>query len=99
MKAKIYNNGSKARAGTKRSHPLQFYLLLGFIFFLSPLSISFGDNKAKMTVKNKTAHFLHVYVDGAPYLYLAPNRSITREAAVTTFEVTAFYAPGREFPA
>jgi len=89
------SEGLEVSVRAKKSYPLQFYLLIAFIFFISPLSISFGDTEARVTVVNKTDKYLHVFIDGAPHLYVAPGRSASKEAAKTDFSVSAFYAPGQ----
>jgi hypothetical protein len=80
---------------TLRSFPLKFYLLVGFLFFMIPLSVSYGDSQGRVTVLNKTDHFLHVYIDGEPHLYVEPRHRVSKEGAKTTFDVTVFYAPGQ----
>lgn len=80
---------------TLRGFPLKFYLLIGFLFFIIPLSVSYGDGQGSVAVINKTDYFLHVYIDGEPHLYVAPMHRASREAAKTSFDVTAFYAPGQ----
>jgi hypothetical protein len=78
-----------------RGVPLKHYLLIGFILFITPLTVSYGDSEASLTVLNETDYFLHVYINGEPHLYLAPNHSSTASFATVTFTVTAFYAPGQ----
>jgi hypothetical protein len=80
---------------TLKACSLRRYLLIGFILFMTPLTISYGGSKAGFTVKNKTDYYLHVYVNGEPHLYLAPMRSASASSTSTTFSVTAFYAPGQ----
>jgi hypothetical protein len=80
---------------TLREIPFKHYLLMGFILFMSPLTISYGDSQASLQVTNKTGYFLHVYINGEPHLYLAPKHSATGSATSTTLNVTVFYAPGQ----
>jgi hypothetical protein len=95
MIQKNYGGKTAATGRGQATKPLKYYLLLAFIFFMSPLSISFGDSQATFSVLNKTGYFLHVYINGEPYLYLAPMRRATLQSATITFDVTAFYAPGQ----
>jgi len=78
-----------------KAYPLKFYLLVAFLFFIIPLNISLGEDQATLTVINKTEHFMHMYVNGAPHLYVAPLHKVRVASGSLTFTVTAFYAPGQ----
>ena len=76
---------------------LKFLMVLIFLLLLNIVVISVGDDaKSNLTVVNKTEHYLHVVVDGAPYLYVSPDKSIrhTTKAKPTMF-VEVFYSPGQ----
>jgi hypothetical protein len=80
-----------------RSMPASFYLMLAFLFFILPINITFGDNKGgSVQVVNSTDYYLHVKINGQPYLYIPPGSGITGKGeSLTTFNVEAFYAPGQ----
>jgi hypothetical protein len=72
----------------------KFILLIMVLMF--PLKLSIGNSNSKLTVMNKTEQYLHIFIEGAPYLYISPNRSVTAESGgFVTFTVTAFYSPGQ----
>lgn len=64
---------------------------------LLPLAVSYSDNKSYLSVSNKTGYYLHVIVDGSPYLYVAPDREVVHESdPKQEFFVRVFYSPGQE---
>jgi hypothetical protein len=73
------------------------YSMLAAILLLMSITISFGDeDTGSLTVINQTEKFLHIIVDGDPYLYIAPGNRVTHEAeGEYEFSVTAFYSPGQ----
>ncbi len=75
----------------------KFLMLLFFLLLFNIAVISLGDNaQSRVTVVNRTTHYLHVFVDDEPYLYLSPNKSITHTAdAKPTMLVNVIYSPGQ----
>lgn len=73
------------------------YTTLALIIMLLSMAISFsGEDKSQLTVINRTPLFLHIIIDGEPYLYVAPERGVTHEAdAKPSFSVTVLYSPGQ----
>jgi hypothetical protein len=61
------------------------------------MTITFsGEDSSSLTVINRTPLFLHVIIDGKPYLYISPERGVTHESdAKPAFSVTVFYSPGQ----
>lgn len=80
----------------KRRFPIR-YTTLALIITLLSMAISFSEeDKSQLTVINRTKLFLHVIIDGTPYLYISPERGVTHEAeAKPTFSVTVLYSPGQ----
>lgn len=85
----------KSLVATWRSFPPKFYLLIAFIFFISPLSIGIGSSEPTFTAVNKTGKFLHMFINSDPVLYVAPKQSASATSSSTTFDVKVFYAPGQ----
>jgi hypothetical protein len=75
----------------------RYKLLIIFILIMIPLTVGYGDEEeASITVVNKTEHFLHIIVDGDPYLYVTPDMGITHSTSPKgEFSVTALYSPGQ----
>lgn len=73
------------------------YSTIALVLFLLSMPLSFGDkDTGQLEVINRTEHFLHLIIDGDPYLYVAPTQSIVHEAKHDySFFVTAFYSPGQ----
>jgi hypothetical protein len=66
------------------------------LLFLLPYALSIGDEEASVFVSNSTAHYLHVFVKGQPFLYVSPGGSIqTQVGAPTTVVLEAVYSPGQ----
>ena len=75
-------------------------LLLGLFFvaavILNITTTSFGQSSSRMTILNKTGSYLHVYIEGTVYPYVAPERSVTHSASAReTFYIEVFYSPGQ----
>jgi hypothetical protein len=87
---------SKKHPTGRRKLPIR-YTTLALIIVLLSMAVSFSDeDTAQLTIINRTKLFLHVIIDGKPYLYLSPERGITHESeAKPTFSVTVFYSPGQ----
>lgn len=69
---------------------------LVFLMIMIPITISYGLDNASLRVTNSTDNFIHVLIDGNPYLYISPNGSITYNAeGKTSFHVQAYYSPGQ----
>ena len=95
MSGKSSKSRLRSLVATVRSLPPKFYLLIAFIFFISPLSIGIGASEPTFTAVNKTGKFLHMFINGDPVLYLAPQHSASATSGGTTFDVKVFYAPGQ----
>jgi hypothetical protein len=75
---------------------LVFCLFLVTSIVLNITTTSLGDESSRLTVLNKTGDYLHIYIEGTTYPYVAPGRSVTHSAsAQETFYVEAFYSPGQ----
>ena len=75
--------------------PIRISTLM-ILLFLIAISISYGDEEARLTVVNKTEHYLNVIIDGSPFLYVSPERGVThKSSAKPTFSVTVFFSPGQ----
>lgn len=63
---------------------------------LNVTTVSLGDESSRLTVVNKTGAYIHLYIEGAAYPYVAPDRRVTHSATLReTFSVEAFYSPGQ----
>ena len=72
-------------------------LILIFLILL-PYSVSIGSEEVRLTVANHTGHFLHVTMNGDPYLYLRPGGSVVFETSTDNqmhIVAVAFYAPAQ----
>ena len=70
--------------------------LLLLLLLVNIVTVSLADENSNLTVVNKTTRYIHVIVDGEPYLYVAPERAVIHQAPATaTMLVTAFYSPGQ----
>ena len=75
---------------------LVFCTLVVTAIALNVTTTTLGDGNSRLTVFNKTGAYLHVYIEGATYAYVAPNRSITHSASAReTFFAEVFYSPGQ----
>ncbi len=76
---------------------LAFCMFLVTLILLNITTTSLGDESSRLTVSNKTGAYLHVFIEGAAYPYVAPDRSVTHSASAReTFHVEAFYSPGQD---
>jgi hypothetical protein len=74
-------------------------LFLVAVIVLNVTTVSIGDETSRLTVINKTGAYLHVFIEGTAYPYVAPNRSVTHSASAReTFYAEAFYSPGQNRP-
>ena len=75
---------------------LVFCMFLVTVINLNITTTSLGDESSRLTVINKTGAYLHVFIEGAAYPYVAPDRSVTHSASAReTFFVEVFYSPGQ----
>lgn len=75
---------------------LAFCMFLVTAIVLNITTTSLGDDSSRITVLNKTGDYIHVYIEGSVYPYIAPDRSVTHSASAReTFYVEAFYSPGQ----
>ena len=85
-----------SRFGIVRTILRRPYFLVIFLILLCPFTFTFGDDNAVLTIMNLTSHYLHIIVNGDPYLYVFPGTSVTAESeGPTDFIVKAFYAPAQ----
>jgi hypothetical protein len=87
--------GKKVKMKSRRNL-LAFGVFLTAAIILNITTTSLGDESSRLTVLNKTGAYLHVYVEGTVYPYVAPDRSVTHTASAReTFYVEVFYSPGQ----
>jgi hypothetical protein len=71
-------------------------MFLVALVVLNVITTTLGDASSRLTVANKTGAYLHVYIEGTAYPYIAPDRSVTHSASPReTFFVEVFYSPGQ----
>ena len=74
----------------------RYYLLLMFIILLLPLTITFSDENVTLTVNNNTGFYLHIIIDGEPYLYVKTGNNIIYESdKYVQLDIKAIYSPGQ----
>jgi hypothetical protein len=70
--------------------------LLFLLLLINIVTVTLSDEKSKLTAVNSTEYYLHFFIDGIEYLYVAPGKSITHATdPKPDIIVTAFYAPGQ----
>jgi hypothetical protein len=75
---------------------LTFSIFLITIIILNVITFSFSDESSRLTVINRTGAYLHIYIEGTLYPYVAPDRNLTHVASAREkFYVEAFYSPGQ----
>lgn len=80
----------------KYSLPLRVLLTSMFLLLFNIITVSFSDEETRLTVVNKTSYYLHVIIDGISFLYVEPERSVTKSSEPKpSMEVVAFYSPGQ----
>ena len=66
------------------------------LLLLVAVDISIGADIARLTVINETEHYVHIIVDGDPFLYVSPGSGATFEKeGYSTVVAKVFYAPGQ----
>ena len=71
-------------------------VLLLTLLLINVVAVSIGSEESSLTVANHTQHYLHIFIDGDPFLYVAPERSVTYVSAPKPdILVTAIYSPGQ----
>jgi hypothetical protein len=74
----------------------KFSLFALFLILLNIITILLGDSKSRLTVINRTNHYIHIKVQNTIYPYVAPDWDITHESKiVATMRVKIFYSPGQ----
>lgn len=72
------------------------FILSQLLLIFNVITLSIGDEESTVTVVNKTSYYLHIIIDGTPFLYVQPDKSITKSSEpVSTMLVNAFYSPGQ----
>jgi hypothetical protein len=61
------------------------------------VDVSAGGDVGRLTVINDTGYFIHVIVDGEPFLYVSPGAgAIFEKEGYSTVVAKAFYSPGQD---
>ncbi len=71
---------------------LRSALVLSLLF---PYTASYSDSGGQITVVNGTERYLHVVIDGKPFLYVQPGGSVSFTGGSGSHAAFAFYAPGQ----
>lgn len=81
---------------SKQATLARLLLLLLVLLAINIVTVVIASDGSSVTVTNRTEHYLHVFIDNQPFLYVAPNHSVTY-ATETTYSmlVRAVYAPGQ----
>jgi hypothetical protein len=75
-------------------------LVVAGLILLNIVTTSLGDESSRLTIVNKTGAYIHIYIEGTTYPYVAPDRSVTHSASAReTFYVETFYSPGQNISA
>jgi len=78
----------------RRIRHIGFWIIL--FILLSPMTVSIGADEVSVTVINKTDYYLHVIINGNPYLYVSPEGfALYQSEGPLHTTVKAFYSPGQ----
>ena len=72
------------------------FRLLLVLLLLLPYTASYSESSGRLSVSNETGKYLHVIVNGVPYLYVGPGGTVSVPSDAGSQVVYAFYAPGQE---
>jgi len=78
--------------------PVKIVLRLAAALLLLALivNVTVGGDVGRLTVINKTDHYVHVIVDGDPFLYVSPGAgAIFEKEGYSTVIASVFYSPGQ----
>ncbi len=60
------------------------------------VNVTVGGDVGRLTVINETEHYVHVIVDGDPFLYVPPGAgAIFEKEGYSTVVASVFYSPGQ----
>jgi hypothetical protein len=60
------------------------------------VDVTVGGDVARLTVVNRTSHYVNVIVDGDPFLYVPPGAgAIFEKEGYSTVVAKVFYSPGQ----
>lgn len=72
--------------------PLFFLVLVLF-----PYVVMLGEDRVFVRATNQTQHYLHIIINGTPFLYVSAGRTVFLEAeGGNDILMEAFYAPGQQ---
>ncbi len=63
--------------------------------FLSSYVVSYADDNVTVTITNETQYYVHILINNATYLYVAPGGYASTETPLSTAYVEVFYSPGQ----
>jgi hypothetical protein len=71
-------------------------LLLVTLLLVNVATVAVGEDDSQLTVANLTGHFVHIFIEGQDFLYVAPDRSVTYAASARPdMLVEVVYSPGQ----
>lgn len=71
-------------------------ILVALLIAVNVLTVIASGDQTSLTVANLTEHYLHIFINSEPYLYIAPDRSVTYSCeARPMLMVESIYAPGQ----
>jgi hypothetical protein len=74
----------------------KIFIIMVFLLFFNLFTVSFGDNKSRLNVVNRTRYYLHIVVEGTVYPYVARNVTITHTTdPQESMYYEVFYSPGQ----
>lgn len=91
--ASSYGGALRRRTFVRKVVPrtVTTFLLLAFA-----VGVSTGGDVGRLTVVNDTEHFVHVIVDGSPFLYVPPGAgAIFEKEGYSRVVAKVFYSPGQ----
>jgi len=84
-------------AATRRRWGSPATMIIVLLIMLWPYAISVSDDGVAVTVINGTRYFLHITINGAHFLYVAPGGSVAQQTnSLATVVMEAAYSPGQE---
>ena len=71
-------------------------ILLALLIVVNVVTVIASGDESSLTVANLTEHYVHIFIENEPFLYIAPEHSVTYSCgARPTLTVASTYAPGQ----